>query len=151
MFIAVALHALAAVVWVGGMFDAYLCLRPALGVLEPPAPMRLMRGILERFLPWVAVSVVVLLVTGYWAVFVNYGGFAGLPLHVNIMQGTGWLMILLFGHLYFAVWPKMRRAADAGDWPEAVRRHDTIRRIIAINLTLGILTVLIGASGRFWS
>ena len=83
MFIAVALHALAAVVWVGGMFYAYICLRPALGVLEPPAPMRLMRGILERFLPWVAVSIVVLLVTGYWAVFVNYGGFAGLPMHVN--------------------------------------------------------------------
>ena len=150
MSVAIALHTLGAVIWVGGMFYGYFCLRPALGVLEPPAPMRALRGILQLFLTWVAVSVVVLLVTGYWAVFAYYDGFAGLPLHVNIMQGTGWVMILMFGHLYFAVWPKMRRAVDSEDWQEAVKRHDTIRRIIEINLTLGILTILIAASGRFW-
>ncbi len=150
MSVVIALHALAAVIWVGGMFFAYFCLRPALGVLEPPAPMRALRGILQRFLIWVAVSVVVLLATGYWALFAIYDGFAGLPLHVNIMQGVGWVMILLFGHLYFAVWPKMRRAVDSEDWQGAVKPHDTIRRIIEINLALGICTVLVAAGGRFW-
>lgn len=150
MSIAIALHALAAVIWVGGMFFAYFCLRPAIGVFEPPVRMRALRGILQHFFTWVAASVIVLLATGYWAVFVNYGGFAGLPRHVNVMQATGWVMILLFGHLYFAVWPKMRRAVDSEDWPEAMKRHNTIRRIIEINLALGILTVWVAAGGRFW-
>ncbi len=152
MSIAIALHVLAAVIWVGGMFFGYFCLRPSLGVLNPPDPMRAQRAILQRFFAWVAAAVLVLLVTGYWMIFSPaFGGFAGLPLHVNLMQGIGWIMFLVFGHLYFAVWPKMRRAADAEDWPEAVARHNTIRRIIEINLTLGIVTVAIAASGRFWS
>ena len=150
MSIAIALHTLAAVLWVGGMFFSYFCLRPGLGVLEPPAPMRALRAILQRFLTWVGGSVLVLIVTGYWLVFAAYGGFAGMPLYVNLMQGVGWLMFLMFGHLYFAAWPKFRRAVDSEDWTEAVARHNTIRRIIEINLTLGIVTVVIAASGRYW-
>ena len=34
--LALALHILGAIVWVGGMFAIYMCLRPALGTLEPP-------------------------------------------------------------------------------------------------------------------
>jgi len=150
MSVAIALHVLAAVIWVGGMFFGYVCLRPALGILEPPARMRTLRGTMQNFFAWVSISIVVLLLTGYWAVSASYAGFSGLPLHINIMQGTGWVMILMFGHLYFAVWPKMQRAVDNEDWEEAVRRHNTIKRIIEINLTLGIVTVLIAASGRFW-
>src|SRR4029077_19786338 len=41
--LALALHILGAVVWVGGMFAIYVCLRPALGTLEPPQRLRLMR------------------------------------------------------------------------------------------------------------
>jgi uncharacterized membrane protein len=36
-----ALHIFGAVVWVGGMFAIYVCLRPALGTLEPPQRLRL--------------------------------------------------------------------------------------------------------------
>ena len=37
MAIAIALHLLAAVIWVGGMFFAYMALRPAAAsLLEPP-------------------------------------------------------------------------------------------------------------------
>lgn len=35
MSLALALHVLAAVVWVGGMFFAYVCLRPVLVECEP--------------------------------------------------------------------------------------------------------------------
>jgi uncharacterized membrane protein len=41
--VALALHIFGAVVWVGGMFAIYVCLRPALGTLEPPQRLRLMR------------------------------------------------------------------------------------------------------------
>jgi hypothetical protein len=35
-------------------------------------------------------------------------------------------------------------------FPEASKELDQIRRIVAINLVLGLLTVTVGASGRFW-
>jgi len=47
--IASVLHVVAAVIWVGGMFFAYVCLRPAVGALEPPARCRLWRVALGRF------------------------------------------------------------------------------------------------------
>ena len=40
--VALALHIFGAVVWVGGMFAIYVCLRPALSTLEPPQRLRLM-------------------------------------------------------------------------------------------------------------
>src|SRR5215467_14171328 len=48
-----ALHILAATVWVGGMFAAYLCLRPAAGFLEGPQRLQLWRNFFAKFFPWV--------------------------------------------------------------------------------------------------
>ena len=47
---ALTLHILGAVVWVGGMFAAYVCLRPAAGALEPPQRLKLWRGFFARIL-----------------------------------------------------------------------------------------------------
>ncbi|MEI9804681.1 MAG: hypothetical protein WDN48_09810 [Pseudolabrys sp.] len=47
------LHILSAVVWVGGMFAAYLCLRPAAGALEGPQRLALWRAFFAKFFPWV--------------------------------------------------------------------------------------------------
>src|SRR5436190_22018005 len=80
--IALALHIFGAVVWVGGMFAIYVCLRPALGTLEPPQRLQLMRVTLQKFFPWVWVAILLLLVSGYWMVFTTFGGFAGArPVH----------------------------------------------------------------------
>ena len=40
--VALALHIFGSVVWVGGMLAIYVCLRPALDVLEPLQRLRLM-------------------------------------------------------------------------------------------------------------
>jgi uncharacterized membrane protein len=59
-------------------------------------------------------------------------------------------MLLLFLHLYFAPWRRFSRAVEAGASPDAAAALDQIRRIVAINLVLGLITVAVGASGRFW-
>ena len=66
------------------------------------------------------------------------------------MQLTGWIMFLLFFHLYFVPWGRLRRALAAGDLEGAGRQLGQIRRIVAINLALGIVTVAVGSSGRWW-
>ena len=62
------IHLLGIVVWVGGMFFALYCLRPAAAALEPPLRIGLMRDALGRFLDIVAVAVVLVLVTGAWMI-----------------------------------------------------------------------------------
>jgi uncharacterized membrane protein len=145
-----ALHLLAAIFWVGGMAFAYWVLRPAAGPLEPPVRLPLWRRVFGIFLPWVGVSIAVLLITGYTMMLFYFGGFAAAPLYVNVMQGLGILMVLLFLHLVFAPWKRFRAALDHGALPEASKQLNQIRMIVAINLTLGILTVLVGGTGRYW-
>lgn len=151
MTILVALHALAAVVWVGGMFFAYIVLRPAAGPLETPARLSLWQRVFSRFFPWVWASIAVLLFSGYAILFLRFGGFAGAGLHIHVMQLTGILMMLLFFHLFFAPWRRFSRSVEAGALQDAGAALSQIRRIVAINLVLGLLTVAVGASGRFWA
>jgi uncharacterized membrane protein len=145
-----ALHLVAAVFWVGGMAFAYWVLRPAAGPLEPPARLPLWRRVFSIFLPWVGISIAVLLITGYTMLLYYFGGFANAPLYVNVMQGLGILMVLLFLHLVFAPWKRFRAALDQGALPEAGKALNQIRMIVAVNLTLGILNMLVGGTGRYW-
>ena len=96
--IAVMVHVLSAVVWVGGMFFALLVLRPASGPLDPPVRLALWRRVFGGFFPWVFAAIVLLLVSGF-ALFL--GGYAAGP-HVHVMMAIGIVMMLIFFHLYFA-------------------------------------------------
>jgi uncharacterized membrane protein len=145
-----ALHVLAAVIWVGGMFFAYMVLRPSAGALEAPPRLQLWHRVFTRFFPWVWASVIVLLASGYAMLFLRFGGFAQAPPHIHLMQATGILMMLLFLHLYFAPWRRFSRAVESEAYAEAGAALNQIRLIVAINLGLGLVTVAVGASGRFW-
>jgi uncharacterized membrane protein len=150
MTILVSLHILAAVVWVGGMFFAYSVLRPSTGPLPPAERLALWHRTLRRFFLWVWASIIVLLVSGYGMLFGYSGGFGGASLHVHLMQATGIFMMLLFLHLFFATWRRFCHALEEKDIPQAAESLDQIRRIVGMNLMLGLLTVIVGASGRFW-
>jgi uncharacterized membrane protein len=149
MTMLVVLHVLAAVIWVGGMFFAYVVLRPAAGPLDPPVRLALWRRVLCGFFPWVWASLAVLLASGYAMLFLHFGGFARAGLHIHVMQATGILMMLLFAHLFFVPWRRFSRAIDAGALQDAAAALVQIRLIVAINLALGLVTVAVGASGRF--
>src|ERR1700693_563175 len=141
--LALTLHVLGAVVWVGGMFAAYVCLRPATGVLGPPQRLRLWRDFFRKFLPWVWVSVLLLLGSGYWMLLTTFGGFAGAPLYINLMQALGLIIIALFAWMFHGPWLKFKRAPDAQDWPAAGAQIERIRKIIMVNLPLGLIVVAI--------
>ncbi len=150
MSLSIALHALAAVVWVGGMFFAYVVLRPGMAELAAPDRLRLWERVFGRFFPIVLACIALLLATGYHLLFVGFGGFSGAGIHIHIMHLTGWVMFLLFFHLYFAPWRRFRRAVAAGETDTASRQLATIGLVVGINLALGLLTVAIAASGRYW-
>ena len=83
--VGIAVHILASVVWVGGMFFAYLALRPAAGALDPQTRLGLWERVFGNFFPWVWASVVALLASGYAMVFLFFEGFAGVGVHVHVM------------------------------------------------------------------
>jgi uncharacterized membrane protein len=106
--------------------------------------------VFSEVLSFVWIAILLLLASGYWMVFMTFGGFARLGLHINLMQGLGWVMIALFLWLFHGPWLKLKRAVAASDWPTAGMNLNRIRQIIAVNLPLGLLVVIVGASGRYW-
>ena len=146
--IAIALHAVAAIIWVGGMFFAHRFQRPAAAKQEPAQRLALWRATFAGFFPWVWGSIGVLFATGYWMIFGIYGGFANVGIHIHIMHAGGWIMMLLFFHVFFAPYRRLCRALDAGDLAAAGKQLAQIRRIVGINMLLGLALALAGAGGQ---
>lgn len=150
MGIALFLHILAAVIWVGGMFFAHVVLRPiAAGQLEPPVRLTLWVGVFKRFFPLVFAAIATLLVTGYWMILSFYGGFDAVGLHVHIMIWTGYVMMLIFFHVFFAPFKRLKRAVAAEDWASGGKSLAQIRSLVGVNLLIGLAIIAIASGGRY--
>lgn len=142
-----ALHLLGAVLWVGGMAFALMVLRPSLAVLEPPQRLALLGQAFARFFRIVWHALPLILLTGYGMVFGIYNGFGGVNIAVHTMHLLGLIMTAVFVYIFFSPWPAMRAAIDAGDRPAAAAVADRIRKLITLNLALGLIVVLIAPFG----
>ncbi|MFZ5593919.1 MAG: CopD family protein [Pseudomonadota bacterium] len=150
MPIALPLHLLAAIAWVGGMFFAYMVLRPvAATLLEPPQRLPLWSQTLARFFRWVWAAIVILPATGLWMIFMEFGGMKNTGGHVHLMLTLGIVMILLFLHIFFAPYRRLNKALAAADLPAAGKQLNQIRRLVGINLILGVITAATASAGRF--
>lgn len=137
-----ALHLLGAVIWVGGMFFALAVLRPSLGVLAPAQRLDLHRRVFRRFFLIIWHVWPVMLATGFAMLFLVYGGFSGAQWNVHVMLLLGLVMSAIFVGLYFGPWAALRRAGDPTGAPALV---DRIRRLIQVNLVLGLIVVVVAA------
>jgi uncharacterized membrane protein len=152
------LHLFAALWWLGGMGTMLFAVRPAvLAELHSEARIRLLLAVLTRFFWGVWASVVVILLTGlhlYGAgasaaaqarrVVVAAGGTAQsmlLPLGWNVMMALGILMMLIFAHIYFAGFRKLKRAVAAGDVPSGAAALAKMHPFIVANFGLGLAAV----------
>jgi uncharacterized membrane protein len=145
------LHVLSVVIWVGGMFFAYMCLRPvAASQLEPPVRLQLWVGVFGKFFPFVWLAVILLPLTGYMMISNIYSGMGNTPLYVHLMNGLGSLMIFIYLHVFFAPYQRLERAVAAQDWPAGGKALAQIRVLVGINMTLGLLTALIASGGRYF-
>lgn len=141
------LHVLSVVVWVGGMFFAYMALRPvAAAVLEPPLRLTLWAGVFGKFFPWVWASVALILLTGLIMLMKISG--AGMPHYVLAMLALGVVMMLIFAHVFFAPYKKLKRAVSEQNWQAGGAALAQIRMLIGINLSIGLLTIVVVFLGR---
>lgn len=147
MRIALLIHLLGTIVWIGGMFFAYVALRPAAAkILEPPHRLPLWQDTLRRFFAWVWVAIVALHVSGVHMLASAYGVRAA-PLYVVVMFGIATVMTLLFGYLFFVPFKALTQNVGSSHWKAAAAALTTIRRLVATNLALGLLTVAVAVIG----
>jgi uncharacterized membrane protein len=145
MAIALFLHVISDVIWIGGMFLAYMAVRPAVvEVLEPPQRLKLWTGIFRRFFPWVWASVALLLGTGFYMM----GQMGAVPLYVLIMTIIGVVMSAIFMHIFFAPFGRLKRAVAAEDWKSGGAALNQIRILVGTNLVLGIINIAVAILGR---
>ena len=147
--VAITLHLLAVIVWVGGMFFAYVATRPVLAELETGVRARLWAGIFSRFFPIVWACIALLLGSGIYMISNTFDGFAHTPIFVHVMMGLGLVMMALFAHVFFAPYKRLKLAVMAHDEALAAKAMAQIRRVMLVNLCLGILVVLIAMSGAY--
>lgn len=143
-------HVLCAVVWVGGMTFALAVLRPvAHATLDGPQRLALMNGVFKRFFFILWHVIPLLLISGWAMLFGWYWGFGASVWHVHVMHMTGLVMAAIFA--FIALGPRRRMAAAlaAGDAAGAAAALDTIRKGVAVNLVIGLVTVAVAAAGRF--
>jgi uncharacterized membrane protein len=144
MRFALLFHLLGVVVWIGGMFFAYLALRPAAARLEPAQRLPLWAATLERFFRWVWAAVAFILASGFYMV-ATIAEAARVPLHVHLMLYAGALMVLIFAYVFFSPFPTLRRAVAAQDWPAGAAALEQIRIAVAVNLALGLFAIAVAA------
>lgn len=144
MIFAKFLHILGFTVWVGGMFFAYMALRPiAASRLAPEQRLPLWEGVFEKFFPWVWLAVGLLLASGLFMM----AKMGTPPVYVTTMFVIGFTMMLIFTHIFFAPYKRLKIAVAAREWPAAGAALGQIRKLIGTNLILGLITVAIGALG----
>lgn len=134
-----ALHLLCAVLWVGGMFFAYVVLRPSLVAIEAPQRMLLQTQVFKKFFLVVWHAMPLILLTGFVMLFM-IGGPASAPWQVHAMLALGLVMSAIFLAIVFGPYRKFRRTTDRTRMASGM---DGIRKLIGINLVLGLVTVII--------
>ena len=143
------LHVLSVIVWIGGMVFAHFFLRPAVARLDPPLRLSLMHDVLGRFFWAVLAASLLTLGSGVWMIgrvarqTVQGGGSFQMPLAWMVMAGLGTAMVAIFLHIRFVLYARLARAVAASDTPAGGAALAQIRRWVAVNLGLGVMTLLV--------
>ncbi len=144
-----AIHLLSIVAWVGGMFFAHVCLRPAAArVLEPPVRVRLMHAALRRFLDVVTVAAPLAFLSGAAMIALasrerSSAGLAfNMPLDWYAMAGLFSVMFAVFVHVRLALFRHLERAMADQAWPAAAAALLAIRWEVLLNLVIGVVIIV---------
>ncbi len=150
-----ALHLLSIIFWVGGMAFAHFCLRPAVVPLEPPIRLTLMHDVLRRFFAVVSASIVIALATGLGMMGIFSSSAAQsdvalkMPIGWIVMATLGILMMLLFGHIRFVLFKRLRLAVNDKKWTAAATALASIRVWVRANLAIGLVVVVVAAASTY--
>ena len=134
-------HLGAGIVWLGGMALIILALRPVvIERMNPPERLAFMCSVLSRFFVLVWISIALILITGFWMLSMTDLKLA--PRGWHAMSGFGLLMCLIFAHIWFVPFRRLKSAVLVSDWPVAGKALGQIHPLVFTNFVLGWLAVL---------
>ncbi len=140
------LHVAGVVIWVGGMFFAWMCLRPVAAVnFEPPARLKLWADVFASFFPWVWACVTAILLSGLTTLVAT--GMRRAPMHWHVMLMLGLIMSTIFVYVFMGPYSRLKGAVNGQNWPSGAKALGQIRQLIGINLLLGIATIAVALLG----
>lgn len=134
-----ALHLLCAVLWVGGMFFAYVVLRPSMAAIDAPQRMLLHTRVFKKFFLVIWHAMPVAIISGFAMIGLRWN-MAAAPWQINAMMGLGVLMGVVFLAIFFGPYRQFRRTTDRNRMTSSL---DSIRKLIGVNLVLGLATVIV--------
>ena len=141
------LHLSAGIVWLGGMALVILALRPVvIAQMSPPERLALMSAVLSRFFAMVWASIALILASGFWMLSMTDMKLA--PKGWHAMSALGLLMCLIFAHIWFAPFRRLKTAVSMSDWPAAGKALGEIHPMVLVNFAIGWVAVLAVVVGR---
>jgi uncharacterized membrane protein len=148
MTLALPIHIVAIVVWLGGLFLMSLVVQPSIRGLDSRLALSLWSRTLSRFMVWGSVSLIAIVASGIALVNLRFGGFSGMPTLHRLNMVIGIPAIALFAYVALVKWQRARRALARGDSIAAETSIRTIRRLMAIILAFGLIASIVSAVGR---
>jgi uncharacterized membrane protein len=91
-------------------------------------------------------AVLLLPVSGLGMLHMRFTGFETAPRYVQVMMGLYLVMLALFLRVRFLQLPLLRQAVEAQNWPAGGEALGRIRRLVGINLIVGLILVAIAAA-----
>ena len=147
------IHLMSVIVWIGGMVFAHFFLRPAVAKLEVPQRLQLMHDVLGRFFNAVLVAAALILGSGGWMIgrtarqMSQAGVKFNMPIEWMVMSLLGLVMMVIFGYIRFALFPRLSRAVTAAAWPVGGAALASIRTWVTVNLAIGVVIVAVTLLG----
>jgi uncharacterized membrane protein len=146
--IAHAIHQLGALIWGGSLFFVRVIALPATSSIKAPMDrMRVRLAIYSRMFRWGWLGLLFFLGGGLWALRIL--GLTKWPLHVQLMAGMAAAMVLLHLAGYLGLLLSMEVAVEQERLLHAAKNNFWIRKLIWVNLFLGLAAGILGAAGGY--
>jgi uncharacterized membrane protein len=143
--IADAVHQIGFVILLGSIFFLLFVLRPAARDLAT-GDERLMVYLryYKHLFRWAWIALLLLWLSGTGKMLTL--DIHNLPPQVGLMAGAGAVTTVLTLLAHFAFYHQMDEAIFEQHWPRAARRGSRVRRVMALNLLIGLMLIVAGVA-----
>ena len=145
-----AIHILAVIIWLGGLFFLVVVLGPSAKALDAAGAPSFWHRTLSRSLAWGWLSLFVMVGTGIAMVFLVFGGYGYLPNIHRVNMAIGIPAIALYGYTSLMPWRQFSHAARSNDRVVAAKKFHQVRTLLATILVVALSAAFTSALGRYY-
>ena len=130
-------HAIAGVVWIGGMFFAYTALKPAEPDYDDSEKLKLWNGVYQIFVRWITCAIAVMWLSCIALIWMTDDLVNSVSIHTLGLLGLVLILTITTASLLFGPWNNLQRHIDAADFVSADQSVLAVRRFLLGNMLFG--------------